>query len=676
MGTTTNKQWWRSEPWRLIQTNLRQIDMQEISATEYVKSLKEFDATVAMINTGGILASYDTKVDSHFRSEYLTGDSLATIIDACHREDIRVIARMDFSKAVRKVYVKHPDWAYRDLDGDIIDYNGFVHMCITGGFQQSKAFEIVEETIRTLPVDGIFVNMGGFQTSDYSYRDYGLCHCENCTRRFKEMFNLDIPEKVDLDDIAYRKYLIFQKKIMTETKIRMNERIKSIKPEVAVDGFDFFRLESSSEYRNTYPAWQYNSSSLPRGARCLTPERVCTGAVDDFLGFFYRHISPGAELQKLRFHQNIANYGSLDYYIIGMLDNHQDASSHQVARDAFAYMKKNDERYRGLTVKGDVLLFREGKHTPPEEARGWIRVLTENHILFEEASTDMLDNLIDLSRFKCVILTNNRDISDKVASFFDEYVCNGGCLIITGETGRFDQNGKERKALPFKSMGIKKITERRHDMVSAMFAVSEKEHKAFPSLKDTKLVYFGEDYTYADYDDQVQKYLSLIPPHYFGPPEVCYYTVTTDNPGMTVNRYGAGKAIYIPWLPGALFHHEGIPNTALFLKDVLFGSAELESVESEHFSPMVEVTYGSNVDRTRAMIHLINGTGHFGKSFYEPVPIDNINLKFQMEKPPVSFEIVTEGSEADYSWKSGYLYLHVKRLEDFFCADFQLVKSF
>ena len=130
--------WWNERPWRLIQTNMREIDMIDIDADTYVDQLKEFGATVVMINTGGILASFPSEVEDHTISRCLTGDSLKKIMDRCHEADIKVIARMDFSKARRSVYEKHPDWAYRTKKGNIIDYNGDVHMCPCGGFQQKK----------------------------------------------------------------------------------------------------------------------------------------------------------------------------------------------------------------------------------------------------------------------------------------------------------------------------------------------------------------------------------------------------------------------------------------------------------------------------------------------------------------------------------------------------------
>src|SRR5215207_4646672 len=93
--------WWEDRPWRLVQTNLREIDMRDIDAKRYVASLKAFDATVAMINTSGIIASYPTTLPFHTPSAFLHGDDLGSIIEACHAAGIKVIARRFLQGAPR-----------------------------------------------------------------------------------------------------------------------------------------------------------------------------------------------------------------------------------------------------------------------------------------------------------------------------------------------------------------------------------------------------------------------------------------------------------------------------------------------------------------------------------------------------------------------------------------------
>ena len=49
--------WWVNYPWRMIQTNLREIDMENIDAKDYVRQLKEFDA----VSKNTLIATIDGK---------------------------------------------------------------------------------------------------------------------------------------------------------------------------------------------------------------------------------------------------------------------------------------------------------------------------------------------------------------------------------------------------------------------------------------------------------------------------------------------------------------------------------------------------------------------------------------------------------------------------------------
>ena len=65
--------WWNEIQWRMIQTNLREIDMENINAAEYVRQLKEFNANVVTLNAAGIIASYETELECQTKSDYLHG---------------------------------------------------------------------------------------------------------------------------------------------------------------------------------------------------------------------------------------------------------------------------------------------------------------------------------------------------------------------------------------------------------------------------------------------------------------------------------------------------------------------------------------------------------------------------------------------------------------------------
>ena len=660
------KHWWNNTPWRLIQTNLREIDMQDIQADEYVKQLQEFKATVVMINTGGILASYDTEVEDHPKSPFLTGSSLKEIMNACHDAGIRVIARMDFSKARKEVYERHPDWAYRSASGDIINYNGDVHMCPCGGVQQEKVFEIMEEVVRKFPIDGVFINMGGFRERDYSYREYGRCYCENCQKRFRAMYGLEIPAKEETDDSILWKYILFKEQVTKDINQRMAKMIKSINPEIAVDGLDFARVESNTEYKvRRDPYWIYSSSSVARGATSLSHDHVCSNAAVDFIGFFYRHVAVDVHMQALRMWQDLGNYVGLDYYLMGRLDNHKDRKLYAPVKKAFSFMAAHDEDYRGMFISGDVLLIRGDRYSSGAEARGWIRALTESHIFFEESSVLNIHSVEDIRRFKAVILPDKEIISEELIRIFDQYVQDGGCLIITGKTAHFSDGGVKRTNFGFECMGKATILAERKDMRSGMFRIRSHEADRFPKFTDTELIFFGDEYRCASYGEDTEQYLGLIPPHHYGPPERCYYTEETQDPGFTVHTYGAGKGIQIPWFPGKLYYEEGYENTFCFMKEILLSFAGIETAENTPFTPMVEITRGYREDGKQAMISFINGTGHFGRSFFQPVPVQNISVRTALKEEPKEMYSIVTGEKIPFTYQDGKISFILKNLGEF-----------
>lgn len=661
--------WWQTAPWRMVQTNFREIDMEDIDADTYVKELQAFHATLALINTGGILASYDTQVEDHPRCEYLHGDSLKKIMDACHAAGIRVAARMDFSKMRFSVYQRHPDWAYRTRDGQIVNYNGDVHTCLCGGFQQQKAFEILEEVIRTLPIDAVFINMGGFKATDYSYRYYGPCHCAACQKAFRDMFGLEIPDREDSDDPACRKYALFKDRVTSEYQKKLAAFIKGLNPEIAIDKVDFRRVESKTEYKRLLPYVPFGTSSIIRGIRGTGNGLPCTSPSVDFIGFFIRHVAVSPAMQALRCWENIANLGLLDYYVMGRLDNHEDKSGYAEVRRVFAYHKAHEAFYRGMRPRADVLLIRQGAYDPSPDGLGWMRALSEGHFLFDEAEPNLLNDQAELSRYRAVIVSALRKLSRHQAALLDTYVRQGGTLIVDGPTAQYDETGEEYAVCPIESLGIESIRARREDMVSAMLKIGEKDKPLFRSFPDSSLLYIGDDWVDAAYAPDVQGYLRLIPPHMYGPPERCYYTEITEAPGVTCHPCGQGRAVHIPWRPGLLYRRDGYANTFCFMKDVIQLLAGVTPISDA--TPMLEITLDETEDQSRALLQLVNATGHFSTSYFQPVPLHDQMITVPLaSKPARVVSLVTE-REPEWHYKNGLLTVRAECKGYFNCYHIQ-----
>lgn len=657
--------WWGKRNWRLIQTNLREIDMLDIDAEQVVADLRSFCANVLMINAAGIIASYPTALPFHFQSPYLQGDSLQQIIAACRAAGIRTVARTDFSKVRRPIYEQHPEWAYISPQGEIVDYNGDVAVCLNGEYQQEYALEIIRELLSTHDFDGIFFNMGGFQTRDYSGNYHGLCHCTNCQRRFQEMFGLELPEGEDMDAPVYRKYARFRECCARDHRQKVEQFIRQLRPEICIANHresrrGFIRQESNTALDRPLPHWQYSASDNTKWATSSFPDMVSSNTTVDFIDFPYRHVAVSPHQQRLRLAQNLANGGALDYYLIGRLDNHRDRSGFAGVKDIFRYHADNEAYYARLRSCADVALL-NGPHANLGEFRGWFRVLVENHFLFD---TLMTKTALELpwEKYRAVVVPDLQAISDPLAERVDRFVEEGGTLIATGRSGFCDEAYEPRAHPAFHALGIERVKQVRTDTRSTYLELDAKQGMEW--LADSDLVFVDGPYVYADYGPSAQPRLKLIPPHSFGPPERCYYTQETDHPGLVVNPFGKGRAIHLPWLPGALFHRQGYANTADFCAAILQGVAGLQPAGGD-LSPMVEVTWFEKEDGACRLLHLVNGSGHYGASFFAPVPMADLTVSVPCPRKPGKVRDLVHRRDGEFSWADGRLTARIPRLELF-----------
>ena len=80
---------------------------------------------------------------------------------------------------------------------------------------------------------------------------------------------------------------------------------------------------------------------------------------------------------------------------------------------------------------------------------------------------------------------------------------------------------------------------------------------------------------------------------------------------------------------------------------------------------MVGVTWFEKVDGSSQLVHLVNGSGHFGVSFYQSVKMVDLKIELPSTKSPKSVRSLVSGKTCAYSRSDDLLTIQVPELSLF-----------
>ena len=666
--------WWLEKPERLIQTNLREIDV-NFDLETYLKSLQAFSASAIIFNTGGIVANYPTKLDYHYLNPYLQNNLVGQVCSMVQKQGIKFIARFDFSK-VNDCYSKEkPDWLYQSPKGKNIVYNGQVHVCVNSYYQQEYSLQILAEVIEQFPIDGVFFNMSGYVTYDYSGNDHGICQCDNCKQAFLSWSKgLELPQKEDKENPVYRAYVRFQHESTEKLFQKIANFVKSKNPQIAIcnygldsgyfAGTDILRNESNTALSRPLPEWNYSASDHIKKISASAKEVAVSNSAVHFIDYPYRHVGVSPHLTALRIAENIANCAWLDYYVIGHLDNQYDRTCFLQVQELFAFHKKHENLWKGLTSKADVALVIPetcAYYGSLKEYQGLFRMLSQFHILFDVIRDS---SLIDLEKYQMVILPDVRNISQSASAYLDEYVAQGGKLFLTGASGTCDEVGNPRGRFGMEAVGLSECEiEVPFDLQGKYFRLNwPKEQKQteesllntldllpllgefWPLLKRSAIVKSGQQEAI---EKQGVAYLPLLLDVMYGPPEKCYFTEESQYFGLWENHYGQGKCFYLPWHLGKQYERLGNHSHLYFLSVLLERNLQKTIVVKD--SPLVEVFLWQGDQGEYDFINLVNHSGQSGNAFLGRLSCGPIQISYRTKKRPKRIRALWAGIDLDFS---------------------------
>ena len=639
--------WWL-QPQRMVQTNLREIDA-AMDVDQYVREIKDFRATVVLFNVGGIVANYPTGLAYHYRNPFMKGDLVGTVLQGLHKEGIRVIGRFDFSKINEKFAAQKPEWLYVSEKGQHVNYNGQVHTCVSGGYQQEYMFEILGEAVDRYPLDGVFFNMIGYQRSDYSGNYHGICQCQACRDKFREFAGMELPETRDDNSPVYRKYLEFTRMMSDRQFRRVNAFLKAKRPDLAIctytpTGVDILRKESNTPLS----VGTYRDTDNAKATLLTAGERQLANCAVYFIDIPYRHAAVSPYLTVRRIWQYLVNGAWVDFYCIGPLGKQEDRTGLELTRRLYQFHAANEHWLTHTRPAGDVGLVRRGGR----EYDGLMQILCENQVAFELTTLDPPS----LQRFPLVIVPSADGLTKGECAALDEYVNRGGRLLLTG---------KVPESLKGLDGAVFKQTRPREKGSYIRIREGDRRWLGRPDLAQLDLVFLNGPFHVYELDESVEGFLRLIPADMFGPPEKCYYRSVSDHPALFAKMYGQGAVACFPWDIGSHYEeqcHQGHASLVMGTIDSLLGLDRRLHVTT---SPLVEVTHRVGTDGKFEWVALFNHSGQQGRALHRPLPIRDIAITLRPQEEVKTVRLLRAGTTLSFSRDKEKLSLVVPNLDHY-----------
>ena len=667
--------WWKANNLRVIQTNLPAYEAAILDPDSLVADLKYFSANTLIINAGGIMAFYPTQLEYHYSNPYMKENMLGEVIAKCQENGIRVIVRFDFSRAHKSIFEKHPDWFYISPEGERITNEDLYTVSINAPYEQEQLFNIVEEVIDLYPIDGIFINMPGYQTSNpYIGKYYGIDQNPYDQKRFAEFSGgMTLPLKEDRSDPVFRKYEEFKQYTANDLIRRLNELVKSKNGQIAIctyseDHVDIIRHESQT---NTLPYWPYNASDNVSNTRHSYPDHIVSNASIQQISFQSRYNAVEPEEVTIRLYENIANGSGLDLSLMGDFRDYEDERNFDVFRDIYAHHKRYEPYFGKYESPAQVAVIAPGSWPSGEsgqEYRGIQLMLKEAHIQYDIIEKSQIGHLeAALEKYRLIILPEIADLDPRSLEALQRLTQKGIHLIATNRS--LSEHPEALEAL----FGAK-IKEKEHDGSGFYLQVDDKS--LFTRLEQQQLLFWKFNLGLYEFPGADKTHLPIYTPGIPGPPEIIGGHEPSGHYAVGIKQHGASKAALLPVNLGKLYYLHGYKqhkNILLDLIDHIFpdvddliqtNAHDRVEVILQQFALNTPENYGREVN-DGLILHLVNLTGFSGNTYFNPLPVYNTQFRIQADFIPTRVWSMLSEEEVDFVYEEGYISFELERVGDF-----------
>lgn len=591
---------WYRRVTRWGQTNITEKDPAGYDIAWWRKYWKTTRVQGVIVNAGGIVAYYPSKIPLHRQAEYLGGrDLFGSLCKAAKEEGLAVFARMDSNRAHEAFYRAHPDWFAIDVHGKPYKAGELYITCINSPYYNEHIPAILREIIELYHPEGF---------TDNSWSGLGrdsICYCENCQKGFRERCGKELPQKANWHDPAYREWIRWNYDRRIEIWELNNRTTRSAGgPDCIWAGMNSGSVSGQSRSFRDYKEICQRADIVMLDSQARSDaegfqQNGHTGKlIHGLLGWdklipesmaMYQAGRPTFRLSAKPAHE--AHLWMLDgiaggiqpwWHHVGAY--HEDRRTYRTAAPVFDWHKANEEfliNRQPVATVGVVWSQQNTDFYGHDAAellvdlpmRGITQALLRARIPYLPVHADHLDR--DANRFSLLILPNLAAMSDGQVAAVRRFVQNGGSLLATGETSLFDQWGDLRPDYALADLfgahageTVGKLTEeerikRAGDTLHTYLRLSpelrgqvdgpkngneppvgSQRHAVLRGFDETDILPFGGMLDPVRTDAGVSVAMTFIPSFPVYPPETAWMrTPKTDIPGLILKTTPEGSRI-------------------------------------------------------------------------------------------------------------------------------------
>jgi hypothetical protein len=390
-----------------------------------------------------------------FEDNGVDNDRTKLVADLCHENGVRYLAYFWGMREPPDVWEDHPEWKCVGENGEKL-----ARFCPNNPAYREFVKDRFAEIIQTCGVDGIFIDM-----HNISYQEG---YCEHCVRKFKALTGMEPPSLKDEDcnSPLWQEWVRFKYDSVVEAMVDYNRTIKATNPEAVL-------------VSNSWNAWTYRRpGSGPRGGTTIRLAEAVDALLEELgwydldgslfafparFNFMSWHLAALNKNRPAHMWGHPTEWGGggstqsteARIRVMTMITNGSTAAQSVPSRAVMAeYMDdiaKREPYLRGASLFpwcGLVVSEKTEHWYGRDEAvdrymkgvYGAYQMMLESHLPVSLV-TDRELELGELEKHRVLLLPNCAVMSDAELATVREFVANGGGVVATYETSRYDANG-------------------------------------------------------------------------------------------------------------------------------------------------------------------------------------------------------------------------------------------